>query len=68
MIDRINLLDAYGVPDNLTEADAEYVRIKLTRTRSSGEAEQCREQLRIIEEQLEIEHKKLVKQINGKRK
>ena len=39
MIENLKILDNFGVPDSATDADAEYIRQKLARARTSEEAE-----------------------------
>ena len=64
MINHIRILDDFGVPDNLTDADAEYVRINLARTQLEAVAEKRRAQLSTIESILDQQHRALVKKSN----
>lgn len=61
MTDYLKILDAFGVPDSVTDADAEYIRQKLARARTSEEAEKYRKQLALLEQCLLIAHKERVK-------
>ena len=67
MTDYLKTLDDFGVPETVTDADAEYIRQKLARTRSSAEAEKYRKQLALLEQCLLIAHKERVK-LDAKRK
>lgn len=57
----LDQIDALGLPDNLEEADAEYIRIKLSRCKDSREAEKYRKQLALMEQSLLIAHKERLK-------
>lgn len=55
------IIDNGDIPENISDADAEYLRIKLSRCTSSEEAEKYRKQLAILEQCLLIAHKERVK-------
>lgn len=60
-------LDNFEIPNNLTDADAEYIRIKLSRCKSNEEAEKYRKLLKDIEENLHKSHKEKIKVKNVKK-
>jgi len=55
------IIDNGDIPENISDADAEYLRIKLSRCKISEEAEKYRKQLAILEQCLLIAHKERVK-------
>lgn len=55
------IIDNGEIPEDISEADAEYLQIKLSRCTSSEEAEKYRKQLAILEQCLLIAHKERVK-------
>lgn len=59
---RLEQLDAFELPDNLEEADAEYFRIKISRCKSDAESKKYRTQLALIEEALLIKHRARLKE------
>lgn len=63
----IDQLDKFEIPDNLTDADAEYIRIKLARCVNNAEADKCRIQLKLIEERLLIAHNEKLRIKNVKK-
>ena len=67
MIENLKILDAFGVPETVTDADAEYIRQKLARARTSEEAEKYRKQLALLEQRLLVAHNERVK-LESKRK
>jgi uncharacterized membrane protein len=63
----IDQLDNFEIPNNLSDADAEYIRIKLSRCKINEEAEKYRELLKHIEEHLHKSHKERIKVKNVKK-
>lgn len=55
------ILDNGDIPEDISEADAEYIRIKLSRCKDSREAEKYRKQLALMEQSLLIAHKERLK-------
>lgn len=66
-MNNINQLDRFEIPNELTDADAEYTRIKLTRCTNDEEVDKYREQLRVIEERLLASHNKKLRNNNVKK-
>lgn len=60
-MNRLEKLDAFELPTDLEEADAEYFRIKISRCNDNAEAEKYRTQLALIEEALRIKHRARIK-------
>ena len=60
-MDRLSQLDAFELPDNLEESDAEYFRIKISRCKNEDEAKKYRTQLALIEQALRIKHQERIK-------
>lgn len=60
-MNRLKQLDAFELPEDLDEADAEYFRIKISRCKDNAEAERYRAHLKLIEEALRIKHQERVK-------
>ena len=58
---RLSQLDAFELPDNLEESDAEYFRIKISRCKNDAEAKKYRDQLALIEQALRIKHQERIK-------
>lgn len=67
MMSNINQLDNFEIPNNLTDADAEYIRIKLSRCTNNVEADKYRKQLKLIEECLLVAHNEKVRTKNVKK-
>lgn len=63
----IHQLDNFEIPNDLTDADAEYIRIKLSRCKNDEDVEKYRKQLKIIHECLRIAHKERIKVKNAKK-
>jgi hypothetical protein len=68
MINNWDILDNFGVPDIVTQADVEYVLHKLARSQSSKVAEKHQSQLCSLKERLEQQHRDLVKRTYRKTK
>lgn len=68
MTDYLKILDEFGVPETVTDADAEYIRLKLARAQTSEEAEKYRKQLALLEQCLLVAHNERVKLDSRKKK
>ena len=55
------VLDDGNIPEHISDADAEYLQIKLARCKDSVEAEKIRKQLSLLKDALLIAHKERVK-------
>lgn len=62
------IIDNGGIPENISDADAEYFRIKISKCSNPQEAEKYRNQLALIENALLIAHNERVKNESKRKK